>query len=78
MKGESWLLVTDASVKFENLSVEVQEFKKIIDNYRGIYWVYLKLIMKNRKIIPCNRLDLETPGSQQIMLKNLLDIGTLS
>ena len=31
--------------------VEVQNFKKITDHYRGFYGMYLKLMRKNRKVI---------------------------
>ena len=56
---------------------EVQEFGKYIDHSRGIYWVHLKLIKKNRKIIPCNCLDLIKLGSQWICLKISPDTRTL-
>ena len=60
MNGENWLLVIDEPVEFEKLLVEVQDFRKIYVCLRGMYEIYLKFIKKNRKIITCNRLDLET------------------
>ena len=44
-----------------------QDFGKMTDRCRGIYGVYLKLTMENRKITASNRLDLETLGFRPIM-----------
>ena len=44
---------------------------KIADRFRGIYELYPNLIKENRRMSTCNRLDLQTLGSQPIMPKNL-------
>ena len=44
MIGENQQLVTDELVEFEKQLVEVQNFKRIIDHFRGIYGIYVKLI----------------------------------
>ena len=46
--------------------------KKITNHFIEIYEMYLKSIMKIRKVT-CNRLDLETLGSWRSMLKTLPD-----
>ena len=56
--------------EFDKWPVEVQDFKRIIDNFRGIYKIYLKLINK-KKLTTCNRLNLESLGFGPIMLKHL-------
>ena len=37
MNRENWPLVVDESIEFENLLVEVQDFRKIMDKFKGIY-----------------------------------------
>jgi hypothetical protein len=66
-------LVTDEPVEFEKDSVEVQDFRKIADHFRGIWRIYLNLAQTlNREITTCHqRLDLETLGSRPIMSRNL-------
>ena len=55
-----------------NQPVEVQDFRRVTNHFRGMYGPYLNLIQKNwRMSSACNRLDLQTPGSQLIMPKNL-------
>jgi hypothetical protein len=66
MIGENRQLVT-------NEPVEVEDCRKITDHFRGIYRIYFNLIKENRRMSTCNRLDLQTLGSQPIMPKNLLD-----
>ena len=66
-------LVTDEPVEFEKQPVRVQDFRKITDLFRGIYRIYSNLIKENRRMSTCNRLDLETLGSQPVMPKNLPD-----
>ena len=56
----NWQLVTDEPV-------EVQEYKKITDHFRGIYRIYPNLIKENWGISICNQLDLQTLGSQSVM-----------
>jgi hypothetical protein len=36
MNGENWPLDTNELVEFGKLSLEVQDFKKTIDKFRGI------------------------------------------
>ena len=71
MIGEDRQLVIGELVEFEELSVEVQVCKKIIDRFGGIYRIYPNLIKENRRMSTCNRLDLQTLESQPIMPKNL-------
>ena len=67
MVGENRQLVTDEPV-------EVQDYMKITDRFRGIYRrIYPNLIKENRRMSTCNRLDLQTLESQPIMPKNLSD-----
>ena len=42
MYGESRRLVTNELVEFENEPFEVQDFRRITDQLRGIYRIYLK------------------------------------
>ena len=52
---------------------EVQDCRKIIDYFRGIYWNNPNLIEENQRISTCNQLDLQTLGSQPIMSTNFPD-----
>ena len=65
------LLVTDEPVEFEEWLVEVQDFRKSTDHFRGIYRIYLKLVKKNWTMSTCNQLNLKTLGSQPVVLKIL-------
>ena len=56
-----------------NEPVEVENCRKITDRFRIIYRIYPNLIKENRRMSTCNRLDLQTLGSQPIMPKNLPD-----
>ena len=67
MIGENRQLVTDEPVEFEEYPVDVQDCKKITDNFRGIYRIYPNLMKETRGISICNRLDLQTLGSQMVM-----------
>ena len=49
------------------IPVEVQDCRKITNHFR----TYPNLIKENRMMSTCNRLDLQTLGSQPIMPKNL-------
>jgi hypothetical protein len=73
MIGENRQLVTHEPVEFEKQPVEIQDCRKITDHFRGIYRIYPNLIKENRRMSTCNRLDLETLGSQPIMPNNLPD-----
>ena len=42
MFGKKRRLVADEPVEFKKQPVEVQEFRKFTDHFRGIYWIYLK------------------------------------
>ena len=63
LSGENWQLVTDVPVEFKKWPVEVWDFRRITDQFRGIYRIYLKWIKQNWKISTCNRLDLDSLGS---------------
>jgi hypothetical protein len=58
-----------------NEAVEVQDCKEITDHFRGIYRIYPNFLKENWRMSTCNRLDLQTLGSQPIKLmpKNLPD-----
>ena len=76
MHGENWPLVTNELVEFEKSPVEVQDFRKITNHSRGIYWTYLWLMKENQKMSTCKWSDMETLGSWLIMFKkNSLDIA---
>ena len=68
MIGKNWQLVTDEPVKFENEPVEVQNCKKITHHFRGIYRIYPNFMKENRRMSTCNRLDLQTVGSQPVIM----------
>ena len=44
MNVENWLLVTDEPV-------EVQDFRKTTNHFRGVYRMYLKSIKENQKML---------------------------
>ena len=75
MIGENRQLVTDEPIEFEGKPVDVQDCGKITDHFRGIYRIYYPNLTKgNRRLSTCNRLDLQTLGSQPVMMpKNLPD-----
>ena len=73
MIGKNRQLVTDEPVEFEKQPVEVQDCRKITDYFRRIYRIYPNLIKENRRMSTCNRLDLQTLGSQPLVPKNLPD-----
>ena len=74
MIGENRQLVTKEQVELEKQPVEVQDCRKITDHSRGIYSIHPTFIKENRRMSTCNRLDLQTLGSQLVlMLKNLPD-----
>ena len=66
-------LITDEPVEFEKEPVEVEDCRKITDQFRGIYRMYPNLIKENQRMSTCNRLDLQILGSQPVMPKNLPD-----
>ena len=67
------LAVTNEPVEFDKKLVEIQDCRKITDHSRGIYRIYPNLVKENRRMSTCNRLDLQTLGSQPVMLKILPD-----
>ena len=71
MIGEHWKLVTNEPVEFEKELVEVQDYKKITNHFKGICKICPNLIKENRRMSTCNRLGLQTLGSQPVMPKNL-------
>ena len=64
MIGENRQSITNEPVEFEKWPVEVQDCRKITDHFWGIYRIYPNLIRENRRMLTCNRLDLQTLGSQ--------------
>ena len=80
-----WVKVVDANDRGEpavsykwtswvwEITIEVQDCRKITDHFRGIYRIYPNLIKENRRMPTCNRLDLQTLGSPPIVPKNLPD-----
>ena len=70
--GEKRQLISNEPVEFEKLLVEVGDCRKITDHFRGIYRIYPNLIKEDWRMSTCNRLDLQTLGSQPIMPKNIL------
>ena len=71
MFGKNRQLVTDEQVQFEKQPVEVRDFRRIIDHFRGFY-----RIKQNWKMSTCNRLDLKSLGSSPKMPKNYPGTGT--
>ena len=69
MIGEDRQLVTYELVDFEKYPVEVQDCMKITDCFRGIYIIYPNFIKEIQRMSTCNRLDLQTLGSQPVMPK---------
>ena len=69
MIGGNWQLVRSEPVEFEKKPVEVEHCRKITDRFRGIYRIYPNLIMGNRRMSTCNRLEVQTLGSQPVMPK---------
>ena len=63
----NWLSLRNNRLK------EVQDCMKITNHFTGIYRIYPSLIKENRRMSTCNRLDLQTLGSQPVMPKNLPD-----
>ena len=56
------------------IAVEGEDLRRITDHFGRIYSIFLKLILKNRRMSTCNHwLDLQTLGSQPVMPKNLPD-----
>ena len=70
MIGENRHLVTNKPVEFKKELVEVEDWRKITDHFRGIYRMYPNLMKENRRISTCNILDLQTLGSQLVKSKN--------
>ena len=51
-----------------NEPVEAQDYRKTTDRLRGIHRTYPSLIKRNRRMSTCNRSDLQTLGSQPVVL----------
>ena len=82
MIKENRQFVTNEPVEFEKKPVEAQDYRKFTGHFnRRIYRIYPDLKKENLRLSTCNRLDLQTLGSQLIMMpKNLHDhcSGTIS
>ena len=65
MNGENRQLLTDGPV-------EVQDFMRITDHFRGIYRINPNLITENRRMSTCNRLKSQTLGSQPVMISKIV------
>ena len=50
MIGENRQLVTNEPVDFEKKPVEVEDFRKITDHFRGIYRIYPNLMKENQRM----------------------------
>ena len=73
MIGENRQLVTNELDEFEKSLVQV-DCKKFTNHLRGIYRIYPNLVKKDRRLSTGNRLDLQTLGSQPVLMpKNLPD-----
>ena len=74
MIAENRQLFTNEPIEFEEKPVEVQDCRKCIDHFRGIYRIFPNLKKESWRLSTLNWLDLQTLGSQSIMLlKNHLD-----
>ena len=73
MIGENGQLVTNGPVEFKKQPVEVEDCRKIMDRFRGIYRIQdPNLIKENLRMPTCNQLDLQTLGSQPVMMPKYL------
>ena len=73
MIRENRQLVTYEPVEFVKEPVEVQDCRKITDHFRGIYRIYYpNLIKENRRMSTSYRLDLQTLGSQLVIMPTIL------
>ena len=70
LDGENGPLVIDESAEFEKSPVEVQDFRKCVHHFRGIWRLHLTFLKKTRKMSTRNQLDVETLGSRPIMHTN--------
>ena len=73
MIGENWQLVTEEPVEFEKSPVQVQDWRRITDRFRGVCRIDPNLVKGNRRMSTCNRLDLQTLESPPVMPKSLPD-----
>ena len=60
-------------LSLRNIPVEIQDFKRITDHFRGIYRIYPNILKENRRMLTCNWWDLQTLGSKPVVPKNLPD-----
>ena len=70
MSEKNQWLVADETVEFKKQPVEVQDFRKFTDPFRGIYRICLEWIKQNWKMPACNLYDLESLGSWPTMPQN--------
>ena len=50
-------------VEFEKYPVELQDFRKITDHFKGIYRIHLKLTKQNRRTSTYDQFNQESSGS---------------
>ena len=67
--GENRRLVTNEPVEFEKYPVEVhQDCRKLTDHFRGICIIFPNLMKENQRMSTSNQLDLQTLGSQPVIM----------
>ena len=64
-------VVTNEPIEVGKSPVEVEDFRKKTEHFRGINRIYLKVMKKTQKVSTCNQLDLETLGYQLFLPKIL-------
>lgn len=70
-ENRSLLVATNEPAGFEEYPVQIQDFRKISNQFRVIYRIFFDLIKWFIKTSTCNRLISETLGSRPIMFQNL-------
>ena len=60
-------------LSFRSNQLKFKTAKEMTDHFRDIYRIYPNLMKEIQRMSTCNRLDLQTLGSQPIMPKNLRD-----
>ena len=68
-KSGGWLQMNQLSLR-NNWPVEVRDFQRITDHFRGIYKIYLNWMKQNRKMSTCKPISFWTLGSWPTMPKN--------
>lgn len=70
MSNHNQPLATNEPDEFWNNQLKFKTLAKITIHFRGIYIIYLKSIMKTKRITIFDRLDCKTLGFRSIMSKN--------